>query len=471
VFVSLCEQVVAESRLSKGALDDNGRLRLPRRVCSGRCGVARPRRPTSSAGSRSLADRCPPLNVTHAHPDHIGSLAAVRSATGAAVYCLPADLAIVTAGGGFRPLRLTPGVVTWLVWRLFIRPILRRFARVDPTPVDHAVYDGQVLPVSTPFDRTSGYNILTGGWHASAGLGHVRGMPMRVISFPESGQAGGPLAFSPDGTALASLSDDGITLWDPVTRNSRVTCKGHTDVIKSLAFSPDGKFIASASFDETVKLWDVGTGKDLATLTGHNSKVWSVAFSPDGMTIASTGYSKIKLWDTVSGKETATYSTAADGIFSVAFSPAGRTLASGEMNGNIRMWDVPAGTERAVLKHTDLWVWAVVYSPDGTTIASAGGDRTIKLWQAVTGNETARLAGYGPEEYSLCFSPSGQLLASGGGDEVRLWDVLAGNEVATLQEGGKVWPASFSPDGKTIASARDNKIKLWQVDSSESFRR
>ena len=74
------------------------------------------------------------LIVTHAHPDHIGSLAAVRSATGAAVYCHPADAPIVTAGGGFRPLRVTPGVVNWLVWRLFIRPILRRFARVDPTP-------------------------------------------------------------------------------------------------------------------------------------------------------------------------------------------------------------------------------------------------------------------------------------------------------------------------------------------------
>jgi glyoxylase-like metal-dependent hydrolase (beta-lactamase superfamily II) len=88
------------------------------------------------------------LIVTHAHPDHIGSLAAVRSATGAAVYCHAADAPIVTAGGGFRPLRVTPGVVNWLVWRLFIRPILRRFARVDPTPVDHALYDGQVLPVA-----------------------------------------------------------------------------------------------------------------------------------------------------------------------------------------------------------------------------------------------------------------------------------------------------------------------------------
>ena len=88
------------------------------------------------------------LIVTHAHPDHIGSLAALRLATKAAVYCHPADAPIVTAGSGFRPLRVTPGAVNWLVWCLFIRRILRRFARVDPTPVDHALYDGQVLPIA-----------------------------------------------------------------------------------------------------------------------------------------------------------------------------------------------------------------------------------------------------------------------------------------------------------------------------------
>ena len=88
------------------------------------------------------------LIVTHAHPDHIGSLAAVRAATGAAVYCHAADAAIVTAGSGFRPLSVSPGVVSWLVWRLFIRPILRRYPRVEPTPVDHHLSDGQVLPIA-----------------------------------------------------------------------------------------------------------------------------------------------------------------------------------------------------------------------------------------------------------------------------------------------------------------------------------
>jgi glyoxylase-like metal-dependent hydrolase (beta-lactamase superfamily II) len=88
------------------------------------------------------------LIVTHAHPDHIGSLAAVQSATGAAVYCHPLDAAIVTAGGEFRPLSVSPGLVSWLVWRLFIRPILRRYPRVEPTLVDHHLSDGQVLPIA-----------------------------------------------------------------------------------------------------------------------------------------------------------------------------------------------------------------------------------------------------------------------------------------------------------------------------------
>jgi glyoxylase-like metal-dependent hydrolase (beta-lactamase superfamily II) len=88
------------------------------------------------------------LIVTHAHPDHIGSLAAIRAATGAAVYCQPLDAAIVTAGSGFRPLSVSPGMVSWLVCRLFIRPILRRYLRVEPTPVDHHLSDGQVLPIA-----------------------------------------------------------------------------------------------------------------------------------------------------------------------------------------------------------------------------------------------------------------------------------------------------------------------------------
>ena len=88
------------------------------------------------------------LIVTHAHPDHIGSLAAVRAATGAAVYCHPADAPIVAAGGPFRPLHVTPGLVNWLVWRLFVRPTLRRWARDDPTPVDETLHDGTVLPIA-----------------------------------------------------------------------------------------------------------------------------------------------------------------------------------------------------------------------------------------------------------------------------------------------------------------------------------
>jgi glyoxylase-like metal-dependent hydrolase (beta-lactamase superfamily II) len=118
------------------ALIDAG---LPNRVDDILRGIA-------AAGKRPADVRH--LIVTHAHPDHIGSLAAVRAATGAAVYCHPADAAIVTAGGGFRPLTVSPGMVSWLVWRLFIRPILNRNPRVEPTPVDHHLSDGQVLPIA-----------------------------------------------------------------------------------------------------------------------------------------------------------------------------------------------------------------------------------------------------------------------------------------------------------------------------------
>jgi len=193
------------------------------------------------------------------------------------------------------------------------------------------------------------------------------------------------VAFSPDGKTLASSGGDTtVKLWDAATGTEIKTLKGHGyHVVLSVAFSPDGKTIASGSHDQTIKLWNVADGKEIRTLTGHSKQVRSVAFSPDGTTLASGSEDRtIKLWNVADGKEIRTLTGHSGYVMSVAFSPDGKTLASASNDDTVKLWDAATGTETQTLTgHSDA-VWSVAFSPDGKTLASASYDKTIKLWRA-----------------------------------------------------------------------------------------
>ncbi|WP_225895973.1 AAA-like domain-containing protein, partial [Dendronalium phyllosphericum] len=170
--------------------------------------------------------------------------------------------------------------------------------------------------------------------------------------------------------------------------------EGHGDTVSSVVFSPDGKTLASASVDKTIKLWNLDTGKVITTLRGHSDKVYSVVFSPDGKILASASLDKtIKLWNLDTGKVIATLREHSEAVYWVVFSPDGKTLASASADKTIKLWNLDTHKVITTLRGHSNSVYSVVFSPDGKTLASASSDNTIKLWNLDTHKVITTLRG------------------------------------------------------------------------------
>ncbi len=275
------------------------------------------------------------------------------------------------------------------------------------------------------------------------------------------------VAWSPNGRVLASGSTDrNIGLWDAVTGTTIAVLAGHTAPVRSVAWSPDGRTLASASDDGTVRLWDPETGQTTAILQEHVGYVRAVAWSPDGRTLASAAGDKtVRLWDPVTGQPRAILQGHTDYVQAVAWSPDGRTLASASDDRTVRLWDPATEQPVAVLQgHTD-YVQAVAWSPDGRTLASASNDQTVRLWDPITGQVITKLTGHTNHVRAVAWSPDGRTLASASYDKnVGLWNPASGQIIAVLSEhtdwmNAVVW----SPDGQALATAsHDKMIRLWR---------
>src|SRR5262245_9711716 len=291
----------------------------------------------------------------------------------------------------------------------------------------------------------------------------------------------GALAFSPDGTLLASASDDYTArVWDTATGKQTAELKGHTSRVLVVAFRPDGARVATASSDGTVRQWDPRTGQEGAPpYERHTGEVLTAAYSPDGRWIASAGTDRtVRVWRTADRQDAAVLHGHTGTVTDVAFAPDGRrlaTLSHGEVVGvsvgydnTVRVWEANAETGLPVLRGHTSYVYPVAYSPDGQWIASGSWDGTVRLWDALTGEACASLRPGGIVR-ALAFSPDSTWLVTGGGADGRLqvWDVATAQLRGTIKgPGGPVASVAVRPDGARIAAvAFEGTLTVWEVAS------
>ncbi|OUL34176.1 hypothetical protein BV372_14600 [Nostoc sp. T09] len=283
------------------------------------------------------------------------------------------------------------------------------------------------------------------------------------------------VAFSPNGKIIATGDANGeIRLWQIEDGQQILICKGHTGFVRSVAFSPDGQTLASGSVDQIVKLWSVNDGKCIQTLQGHSDRVESIAYSSDGQLLVSGSVDQsLRIWSVSDGNCLQVLQGHTREIWSVAFSPDSQTVASGSFDNTVRLWSVSAGQCLQVLQgHTD-GLRSVAFSPDGKILASGSYDTTVRLWSVSNGQCLQVLHGHSDKVLCVSFSPDSQTVASGSYDKtIRLWSVSDAQCYQILQgHSDRVWSLVFSPDGKILASGGyDQTVRLWSVSDGQCLK-
>ena|GEM_PF-743053 len=272
-------------------------------------------------------------------------------------------------------------------------------------------------------------------------------------------------AFIPTGFSAYGNEDSESPYYTPFD-----TLTGHTDYVHTLAVSPDGTILASGSEDHSIKLWRVSDGALIRTLNGHNLAVQSLAFSPDGRTLASGSFKVILLWRVADGAILDTLNEHSHMVLSLAFSPNGATLASGCMDNVLKIWRVADGIcLKTIADHTG-YVYSLAFSPNGATLASASGDKTVKLWKTADWKILRTLAGHTSYVISVAFSSDGASVISGGTEKaIRFWRVADGVCTNTMQlNGDDVYDVALSPDEKQIVTGGPEwRMNVWDIASGD----
>jgi WD40 repeat protein len=292
------------------------------------------------------------------------------------------------------------------------------------------------------------------------------------------------LALSPDGRWLASAGRDRVVIvWDMAEGKEAFRLPGHTQPIYAVAFSPDGRRLASATYPDPpdgdvpgeVLVWDfAGQRRDFA-LSGHRGGVRALAFSPDGRHLALAGgttggspwTAEVRVWDLGTRREAFALSGHERIALSVAYSPDGKRLATAGEDMTVRVWNTAAPKDHPlVLRGHAAPIFCVAFSPDGKRLASCGWDKTVAIWDAATGAKLPPLVGHLGAVQSVSFSPDGQSLASAGMDcIIKVWDTQTWKEKLALRgHTQRIYSVRFSPDGWRLVSAGDDRtVKVWDA--------
>jgi WD40 repeat protein len=284
------------------------------------------------------------------------------------------------------------------------------------------------------------------------------------------------IACTPDGRRIATGSyDSSIRLWD-VEGGAELACLDlRGSLIEGVAFSVDGRRLVVGSEDGIVWVWNVESGAELAHLPGHEGAVKGVAIAPDGTRFASGSTDgTFSIRASKGFVELARFRGPQGAVLAISFAPEGRRIACASADGTARVWDAATGVELARLCGHEDAVTSIAFTPDGESLVTGSRDRTVRVWDAATGAERACLRGHEYSVSGVAVSPDGQRIASGSADlTIRIWDLATGTELSCLRgHRYSILGVAFLPDGRRVASTSgDGSARIWDVDSLVSSMR
>ena len=271
-----------------------------------------------------------------------------------------------------------------------------------------------------------------------------------------------------------------VKVWDATSGRELFRMDGHTSSVMAVAYSRDGKRLATASLDKTVRIWDVDSRKELYVLRGHLDSVLTVSFGPDATHVVSGSEDGTTIvWDLADASEIVSLRGHSGETGQVAFSADGKWIASASEDATARVWDAHSGEERRVFDTHRAALGALAFSPDGTRLATAGADNAVSVFDVTSGRELMALRGHKDTVNAVAFSRDGRLLASGSSDKTaKVWDGTSGKELAVFDiNAGKVQGVEFSPDAKKLAisiavdhSDSGNAGQVWDLRSHDLLR-